>query len=167
MKASLKRLRTAVAASATSLTDIRGVGVVVAAMIIGHVGDVSRFTSPAHFASYNATAPIEASSGEQQAAPAEPARQPAVELGHPRRRDHAAPLPVRGTRLLRPQTRRRQEHQRSDPGVEAPDSPTSSTGPWSPTPADSSSDRQAREDNQERHEIQRDRLNILNGRLFG
>ena len=32
---------------------------------------------------------------------------------------------------------------------------------------DSSSDRQAREDNQERHEIQRDRLNILNGRLFG
>jgi hypothetical protein len=25
----------------------------------------------------------------------------------------------------------------------------------------------AREDNQARHEIQRDRLNILNGRLFG
>jgi transposase len=38
---------------------------------------------------------------------------------------------------------------------------------WSPTLADSSSDRRAREDNQERHEIQRDRLNILNGRLFG
>jgi hypothetical protein len=37
----------------------------------------------------------------------------------------------------------------------------------SPTLADSSSDRRAREDNQERHEIQRDRLNILNGRLFG
>ena len=29
------------------------------------------------------------------------------------------------------------------------------------------SDRRAREDNQARHEIQRDRLNILNGRLFG
>ena len=40
-------------------------------------------------------------------------------------------------------------------------------GPASPTLADSSSDRQAREDNQARHEIQRDRLNILNGRLFG
>jgi hypothetical protein len=46
-------------------------------------------------------------------------------------------------------------------------SPTWSTGPWSRTLADSSSDRRAREDNQERHEIQRDRLNILNGRLFG
>jgi transposase len=66
MKASLKRLRPAVAASATSLTDIRGVGVVVAALIIGHVGDVTRFKSPAHFASYNGTAPIEASSGERR-----------------------------------------------------------------------------------------------------
>ncbi len=66
MKASLKRLRTAVAASGTTLVDIRGVGVVVAAMIIGHVGDIERFASPAHFASYNATAPIEASSGENK-----------------------------------------------------------------------------------------------------
>jgi len=66
MKASMKRLRTAVAASGTSLIDIRGVGVVVAAMIIGHTGDVSRFASAAHFASYNATAPIEASSGENK-----------------------------------------------------------------------------------------------------
>ena len=66
MKASLKRLRTAVGASGTSLVEIRGVGVVVAAMILGHVGDVTRFKSPAHFASYNGTAPIEASSGEKK-----------------------------------------------------------------------------------------------------
>ena len=33
---------------------------------VGHVGDVSRFASAGHFASYNATAPIEASSGEQK-----------------------------------------------------------------------------------------------------
>ena len=66
MKASMKRLRTAVAASGTSLVDIRGVGVVVAAMIIGHTGDIARFASAAHFASYNATAPIEASSGENK-----------------------------------------------------------------------------------------------------
>ena len=64
MKASMKRLRVAVAATGTSLTDIRGIGVVTAAMIIGHAGNVSRFTSAGHFASYNATAPIEASSGE-------------------------------------------------------------------------------------------------------
>ncbi len=102
-----------------------------------------------------------------KAAPAEPARQPAAELGAPRRRDHTAPLPVCGPRVLRPQTRRGQEHQGSDPRVEASTLQRRSTGPWSPTPADSSSDRRAREDNQERHEIQRDRLNILNGRLFG
>jgi transposase len=35
-------------------------------MIIGHTGDVSRFKSAAHFASYNGTAPIEASSGERR-----------------------------------------------------------------------------------------------------
>ncbi len=64
MKASMKRLRAAVAATGTSLTDIRGIGVVTAAMIIGHTGNVSRFASAGHFASYNATAPIEASSGE-------------------------------------------------------------------------------------------------------
>lgn len=66
MKASKKRLRQAVAATATSLTDIRGIGVVTAAMIIGHVGDVARFKSAAHFASYNGTAPLEASSGERR-----------------------------------------------------------------------------------------------------
>jgi transposase len=66
MKASMKRLRTAVAASGTSLVHICGVGVVVAAMIIGHTGDISRFASAGHFASYNATAPIEASSGEKK-----------------------------------------------------------------------------------------------------
>jgi transposase len=66
MKASMRRLRAAVAASGTSLTDIRGVGVVTAALIIGHTGDVSRFASAGHFASYNATAPIEASSGEHR-----------------------------------------------------------------------------------------------------
>ncbi len=65
-KASLKRLRAAVAATATSLTDIRGIGVVNAAIIIGHVGDIDRFASSAHFASYNGTAPIEASSGENR-----------------------------------------------------------------------------------------------------
>ena len=66
MKTSKARLRRAVAATATSLTEIRGIGVVTSAMIIGHVGDVSRFKSAAHFASYNGTAPIEASSGDNK-----------------------------------------------------------------------------------------------------
>ena len=65
MKASKARLRRAVAAASTSLTDIRGIGVVTAAMIIGHVGNIDRFATAAHFASYNGTAPIEASRTQQ------------------------------------------------------------------------------------------------------
>ena len=60
------RLASAVQATHTSLTDIYGVGPVVAGIIIGHVRDVSRFPSSGHFASYNATAPIEASSGPRK-----------------------------------------------------------------------------------------------------
>jgi transposase len=57
------RIEVAVLASKTSVTDVYGVGPIVAAIIIGHSADVSRFASRDHYASYNATAPIEASSG--------------------------------------------------------------------------------------------------------
>ena len=63
MKTSTHRIRTAVAASGTSLTEIYGCGPICAAMILGHTGDIERFPSRAHYASYNATAPNEASSG--------------------------------------------------------------------------------------------------------
>jgi transposase len=65
MRASKKRIRTAVAASGTSLCDIRGIGPIGAAIILGSVGVIGRFPTPGHFASYNATAPIEASSGNK------------------------------------------------------------------------------------------------------
>ncbi len=38
-------------------------GPIVAAYLIGYTGDVGRFPSAGHYARYNATAPIEASSG--------------------------------------------------------------------------------------------------------
>ena len=66
MRASKRRIRAAVVASGTSLCDIRGVGPIGAAIILGSVGDIARFPSPGHFASYNATAPIDASSGERK-----------------------------------------------------------------------------------------------------
>jgi transposase len=53
-----------VEASGTTLTEIFGVGPILAARIIGTVGDVRRFPTKAHFASYSGTAPLEASSGE-------------------------------------------------------------------------------------------------------
>ena len=65
-KASKARLREAVEASGNSLTDIYGVGPVVAGLLIGCSGDVSRFPTRHHYAAYNGTAPIEASSGQHK-----------------------------------------------------------------------------------------------------
>jgi len=58
-----KRITAAVTASKTTLTELFGVGPIVAATVIGDVGDVSRFPNRDAFAAYNGTAPIEVSSG--------------------------------------------------------------------------------------------------------
>jgi len=63
LRASKARLGTAVAVSGTTLCDIVGMGPICAATIIGYTGDIQRFPTKAHFAMYNATAPLEASSG--------------------------------------------------------------------------------------------------------
>jgi len=63
LKASKDRIAVAVTASATSLRDIVGVGPIGAATIIGYTKDIKRFPTKGHYATYNATAPIEASSG--------------------------------------------------------------------------------------------------------
>jgi transposase len=59
-----RRIEAEVEASGTTLTQIFGVGPILAARIIGTVGDVGRFPTKSHFASYSGTAPLEASSGE-------------------------------------------------------------------------------------------------------
>jgi transposase len=59
-----ERIREEVEASGTALTEIFGIGPILAAKLVGIVGDVARFPSKAHFASYAGVAPIEASSGE-------------------------------------------------------------------------------------------------------
>jgi transposase len=58
------RIEAEVEASGTTLTEIFGVGPILAARIIGAVGNVTRFPTKGHFASYSGTAPLEASSGE-------------------------------------------------------------------------------------------------------
>ena len=58
------RIEAEVEASGTTLTAIFGVGPILAAKIIGTVGNVVRFPTKAHFASYSGTAPVETSSGE-------------------------------------------------------------------------------------------------------
>jgi transposase len=58
-----KRLTAVVLASHTSITNIFGVGPVIAATVIGITGNVTRFPDADHFAAYAGTAPVEASSG--------------------------------------------------------------------------------------------------------
>ena len=65
-KESKAHLAIAVDASGTTLTEIYGAGPVVAALLIGHSGDMTRFPTRHHYAAYNGTAPIEASSGARK-----------------------------------------------------------------------------------------------------
>ncbi len=58
------RITLAVKHSKTSLVGLFGVGPVLAAKLLGEVGDVRRFPSKHHFAAHTGTAPLEASSGQ-------------------------------------------------------------------------------------------------------
>jgi transposase len=66
IRAADKQLRQLVTANGSSLTELNGIGPSGAARLIGDIGDIARFRTAAHFASWNGTAPIEASSGDQQ-----------------------------------------------------------------------------------------------------
>jgi hypothetical protein len=86
-----KKLAAAVAAAGTSLTGLFGVGPVIAAAVIGR-GVL----------------------GPAQNSPAEQAREPPAQPCHPHGRDHPDPQPPqRGPRLLRQETSRGQDAQRS------------------------------------------------------
>jgi transposase len=63
LKESHRRIKTAVKASGTSLTELYGVGPILACELIGYTGDVRRFTNRDQFASYAGVAPVEYSSG--------------------------------------------------------------------------------------------------------
>ncbi len=59
-----QRIRDALAAHGCTLTQIYGIGDVGAATIVAIVGDVRRFPTRGHFAAFNGTAPLDASSGD-------------------------------------------------------------------------------------------------------
>ncbi len=63
-KAADKELRVLLAATGTSLLDLHGIGPSGAARLLVEVGDITRFPNRHHFASWNGTAPIDASSGD-------------------------------------------------------------------------------------------------------
>jgi transposase len=65
IKVARKQLAELVAATGSGLLELNGIGPSGAARLLGDVGDISRFPSRGHFASWNGTAPIDASSGDQ------------------------------------------------------------------------------------------------------
>jgi transposase len=65
IKALSKELKAIVLSRGSRLMDLRGVGPVVAARTLADVGDVARFADRNRFASWTGTAPLDASSGEQ------------------------------------------------------------------------------------------------------
>jgi transposase len=64
-KAADKELKQALAETGTHLIDMEGIGPYGAARLLVEVGDITRFPTKAHFASWNGTAPLDASSGDQ------------------------------------------------------------------------------------------------------
>ncbi len=65
IKKATAELKALVLERGSTLMDLRGVGPVVAARILADVGDIARFTNRNRFASWTGTAPLDASSGEQ------------------------------------------------------------------------------------------------------
>lgn len=66
IKAADKELTQLVAKRGSTLTELHGIGPSGAARLLVDVGDIHRFATRDRFASWNGTAPIDASSGEQQ-----------------------------------------------------------------------------------------------------
>ncbi|MGW8726215.1 transposase [Streptomyces sp. NPDC055808] len=58
------QMRDATAASRTTLTSLSGLGTVLAAKVLEHLGDIGRFPTEHHFASYTGSAPLDPSSGK-------------------------------------------------------------------------------------------------------
>ena len=65
IKKSTAELKAIVLARGSHLMDLHGVGPVVAARVLADTGDVTRFADRNRFASWTGTAPLDASSGEQ------------------------------------------------------------------------------------------------------
>ena len=65
MKKATAELKILVKARGSKLMDLPGVGPVVAARTLADVGDIARFADRNRFASWTGTAPLDASSGEQ------------------------------------------------------------------------------------------------------
>jgi transposase len=65
IKAANQQLTELVASTGSTLPQLNGIGPSGAARLLGDIGDIGRFANRDHFASWNGTAPIDASPGDQ------------------------------------------------------------------------------------------------------
>jgi transposase len=65
IKAADKELHQLISTTGSTLRDLHGIGPANAARLLGDVADITRFADKARFASWNGTAPLDASSGDQ------------------------------------------------------------------------------------------------------
>jgi transposase len=63
LAANRARCQELLAVRPSRLLDVFGISTVLAVKLIGHSGDITRFHSPDHYASYTGTAPVDTSSG--------------------------------------------------------------------------------------------------------
>lgn len=66
IKAANEQLTELLTQAGSTLQQLHGIGPSGAARLVGDIGAIARFATPGHFASWNGTAPIDVSSGEQQ-----------------------------------------------------------------------------------------------------
>ena len=122
------RICEAVIASGTTLTELHGVGPLVAAYLIGHSGEIWRLPSAGHFARYNATAPDRGIQRTGDPASAEPARQPTAQPRHPHDRRHPRPPRHPRARLLPAQADRGPQPQKGHRRPRRPGPPMRRSG---------------------------------------
>ena len=94
-----------------------------AAKLVGEVAGAARFSSDAKLARAAGVAPIPVSSGKTNRHRLDRGGNRQINATHSSRRRHPPALPPRNPGLHRPQTLRRQEHQRSHPLPQTPPHP--------------------------------------------
>ena len=96
-----KELTELVTARGSTLMDLHGIGPSGAARLLADAGDIHRFASRDRFASWNGTAPLDASSGSQTRHRLSRAGKPAHQPGPAHHGGRPAAAPDQGPRLLR------------------------------------------------------------------
>jgi len=121
-KESHRRIRVAVKASGSALTDVYGVGPIIAAQIIGYTGDVGRFAKPGCLRLLQRHRPDRMVLRWPCRAPALAAREPTAQPRSPHGCHHPDPQPRdTWTHLLRAQGHRGKDQEGGAPLAQAPD----------------------------------------------